>query len=320
MENRLNRILVAIDYSRQSINAAEYISSVIDPLKNAVVLFHVENDHFDIFFDYEESLPRELVDSSQFADWVKIQKRSIDINLERAEKFFLDNGFPKERIEILKKPINKGITRDILAESEKGYNLLVTGKSGVNRIVEGMTGTVTSKLLTRTFHIPLVIVAGSPETRKFILGYDGSNGADKAVEISAGLIRKDIKEMQICHVIRAFSLPLLQATKESDSFNNSYVAEMEEVYIKLRMEKIKPGLQKACDFFVSRGFLYPSVHWSFNKRTASRSRELVDMAGTQNCGSLVLGRRGHSAVKEFFMGRVGKKVVNMAKSIAVWII
>jgi nucleotide-binding universal stress UspA family protein len=55
-------------------------------------------------------------------------------------------------------------------------------------------------------------------------------------------------------------------------------------------------------------------------RSSSRSKALIDMAADQKCDTLVLGRRGHSAVVEFFMGRVGRKAVEMSRNMAVWII
>ncbi|MBU1171398.1 MAG: universal stress protein [Proteobacteria bacterium] len=320
MENKKKTILVTIDHSRQSIDAATYISAMVDPRENIVTLFHVESDLFDIFFDSDDYPSLNLGETSHFSDWMNVQRHSIDENLEMAEKIFLSKDFPKENIRILKQPLTKGITRDILVESQKNYDLLVIGKSGSNWIADGLTGTVTEKLLSRTFHIPLVIIAGTPDTHKVLLGYDGSNGADKAVATSAKLIRSDMSEVQLCHVIRSFNMALAQNTPGYTSFYNTYLPELEEALIKIRREKMEPLLNKACNVFVRHGFVPSTVRWSLINRTASRSQALLDMAKTQECGSLVLGRRGNSAVEEFFMGRVGKKVVQKADSIAVWII
>lgn len=320
MDNNKNTILVAIDHSRQSIDAAAYISAILHPLENVVTLFHVESDLFDIFFDYDDTPPAVLQELSHFSDWMDIQKRAIDDNLEEAEQLFLKMDFPKENIRIVKRPLTKGITRDILDESQKDYDLLVTGKSGAHRTNPEQTGTVTTKLLSRTFHIPLVIVAGTPDTYKVLLGYDGSAGADKAVSTAARLLRQNLSEVQLCHVIRSFNLAMAQNTQEYTSFYNSYLPELEEALIKIRRDKMEPLLTKACDVFVGRGFLPSGVRWSLINRMASRSQALLDMAEKQECGTLILGRRGNSAVEEFFMGRVGKKVVQLAESIAVWII
>ena len=54
--------------------------------------------------------------------------------------------------------------------------------------------------------------------------------------------------------------------------------------------------------------------------TDTRSRCLVNEALDHNYGTIVVGRRGTSMVREFFLGRVGQKVLNMAGRQAVWII
>jgi nucleotide-binding universal stress UspA family protein len=318
MERKRKNILVTVDHSRQSIDAADYISAMLHPLESDVTLFHVESDMLDIFFDDGE-MP-DLSGTSHFSDWMHVQKRSIDDNLEAARQVFMNRDFPETRVRIVKRPLEKGITRDILEESHRGYHLLVTGKSGSNQRSDTLTGTVTSKLLTRTFHIPLVMVAGKPECQKVLVGYDGSAGANKAVDAAAKLLRKNLSEVQICHVVRSFNLALAQNAEAYTSFYNSYLPELEEALIKLRREKMDPLLSGACQAFVSQGFSPDKVRWSMINRSASRSRALLDMAANQDCGTLVLGRRGNSAVEEFFMGRVGKKVVHAAESIAIWII
>lgn len=315
-----NNILVTIDHSQQSINAAAYISAMLHPMENTVTLFHVESDLFDIFFDYDDKPPADLTGSAHFSEWMNVQRHTIDENMEKARRCFLANQFPDEHVRVVKKPLDKGVTRDILAESQNGYALLVTGKSGSNRLSEDLTGTVTAKLLTRTFHIPLVIVSGAPETRKALVGYDGSKGADKAVKTSAALLKKDLDDVQLCHVIRSFNRNMDLGGNADTTFFNSYLPELETSLIRIRKEKMEPLLIKAADEFIMQGFLPSRVHWSMLNRTTSRSKTLLATARTESYGSVILGRKGYSAVEEFFMGRVGKKVVEMAEGVAVWII
>jgi nucleotide-binding universal stress UspA family protein len=46
----------------------------------------------------------------------------------------------------------------------------------------------------------------------------------------------------------------------------------------------------------------------------------VEEARNSSCGTIVMGRRGLSRVEEFFMGRVSKKVLQLAKWNAVWVV
>ena len=314
------RILVAIDHSGQSLDSAAYISRMVHPYQTLVVLFHVESDFFDIFYDYEKNDPVDLPGASHFSDWIDIQKRSIDINLEQAEQLFLRAGFPKKNISIVKRPMLNGIARDILHESQRGYDLLVTGKSGASALAHGLTGTVTSKLMSRTPSIPLVVVAGNPETENVVFGYDGSQGANDAVASAGYILRKDMVSIFLCHVIRTINVSASQFIQEYRSIHHSHLPEIESALTTMRREQMGPKINSACQILVRLGFSPSNIRFSFIDRTTSRSQALITMAKKQPCGTLVVGRRGHSAVEEFFMGRVGRKTVELAVNLAVWII
>jgi nucleotide-binding universal stress UspA family protein len=52
----------------------------------------------------------------------------------------------------------------------------------------------------------------------------------------------------------------------------------------------------------------------------SRAAEILATAREGNYGTVIMGRRGISAVREFIMGRVTTKVLNGAEGLAVWIV
>ncbi len=314
------RILTAIDHSGQSLDSAAYISRMVHPHQTQVVLFHVESDFFDIFYDYDEKDPVNLPGASHFSDWLDIQNRSIDIQLEQAERLFLQQGFPKKNIHIVKQKMLNGVARDILHESQRGYDLLVTGKTGGNVLTHGLTGTVTAKIMSKNPDIPMVIVSGIPETRNVMFGYDGSPGADKAVAAAGTMLRKDLDAILLCHVIRMFNVTASSFIQEYRSLYHSRLPEMEDALSALRREQMGPRMTGALQALVRLGFSPSDIRFSFIDRTISRSHAMVSMGLTHPAGTLVVGRRGHSAVEEFFMGRVGRKAVELSDNLAVWVI
>ncbi len=314
------RILVAIDHSGQSLDSAAYISRMVHPRETVVVLFHVESKLFDIFYDYEEKESVNLPGASHFSDWIDIQNKSIDLQMEQAEHLFLKAGFPKANIRIVKQPMLNGVARDILHEASRGYDLLVTGKSGAGGEGRKPMGTVTSKIMSRASFVSLVVVAGAPETRNAIFGYDGSSGADRAVTLGGKILRKDLDVIFLCHVIRTISVVASNFIQEYRSLSPARLFDMESALSTMRREQMGPKFNAACQILVREGFQPSTIRFSFIDRTTSRSQALIAMAEKHPCGTLVLGRRGHSAVEEFFMGRVGKKSVEMAESLAVWIV
>ena len=52
----------------------------------------------------------------------------------------------------------------------------------------------------------------------------------------------------------------------------------------------------------------------------SRAAAIVEEALKTGCGTIVVGRRGFSQVKDFSMGRVANKVVQIARGHAVWVV
>jgi hypothetical protein len=51
----------------------------------------------------------------------------------------------------------------------------------------------------------------------------------------------------------------------------------------------------------------------------SRAEELYNEANGFRAGTILAGRRGMTSVKAFSMGRVSRKILDMAKNQALWI-
>jgi nucleotide-binding universal stress UspA family protein len=88
----------------------------------------------------------------------------------------------------------------------------------------------------------------------------------------------------------------------------------------MKKETIASPMEEAKRRFGSAGFAEDSIISEIQTGKPSRSQALVDDAEANDFGTIVVGRRGISAVEEFLMGRVSKKVLNTAASSAVWIV
>jgi len=53
---------------------------------------------------------------------------------------------------------------------------------------------------------------------------------------------------------------------------------------------------------------------------ATRSGTIIAQAVSGSCGTIIIGRRGHSGIGEFHMGRVTNKVIQLADRTAVWVV
>ena len=318
MKNGKKRVLIAIDGSVQSLNAAEYVSGIMPPDKTGVVLYHVDSEIMDLYFDVEDKPDTEALEKASYKDWFAMRKKHIETRLEKTRNQFIEKGFSGKDVEIITREITIGVTRDIIEESRRGYDLLVVGKTGTRCITGIPTGSVTAKLVSKVFHIPLVVVEGRPDTRQILAGYDGSQGSIDALKGLASLINGD-KQIMLCHVVRSMNLLAGDFDFSSNSFDQAYCPEFEIIRVMNQKTAIEKSIKKQKDWLISAGIPENNVQTCLVEGYDSRSLALVEKAKKEGYGTLVLGRRGHSVVLEFFIGRVGRKVIQMSDSMAVWI-
>ncbi|MBW2514201.1 MAG: universal stress protein [Deltaproteobacteria bacterium] len=68
------------------------------------------------------------------------------------------------------------------------------------------------------------------------------------------------------------------------------------------------------------GFKPKSISTKILMGKSSRAKAIADEARQYDFGTIVMGRKGRSRVREFFIGRVTNKVIHMARDRSVWII
>ena len=71
---------------------------------------------------------------------------------------------------------------------------------------------------------------------------------------------------------------------------------------------------------VDLGFKPNQISTQLISGVASRARAIATEAKQNGYGTIVLGRRGHSRVRDFFIGRVTNKVLHIARDRTIWIV
>jgi len=62
------------------------------------------------------------------------------------------------------------------------------------------------------------------------------------------------------------------------------------------------------------------VSTQIGEKAITRAGTIVDSAKQEDFGTIVMGRRGHSHFRDFFIGRVANKVIHMVRDRTVWVI
>ncbi|MBP8645550.1 MAG: universal stress protein [Syntrophobacteraceae bacterium] len=123
----------------------------------------------------------------------------------------------------------------------------------------------------------------------------------------------EMAEVILCHVVRSFlpgfgHLPF-QLEKE-----------VEEQLMKGLNQKITGMLDAYGECLEKAGVEAQRIEKICRIGSYSLSAEILDVARQKACGTIIMGRRGISAVREFLMGRVTSRVLSGAEGLAVWIV
>ena len=217
-------------------------------------------------------------------------------------------GFPDSAVTVTVQELRSGVARDILAESHKDYHAVVCGRTGANPFEEFVLGGVAKKILDRMVHVPLCLVGARANPGHVLLALDGSNGSFDAVDFVAETLGRATR-VELFHALRGFRMfvrdpgGLVTEDREQEWLDRY---EMEDVFERARERLMAAGVGTVSSKLV--------------KGVASRAGAIVGEAREGRFGTVVLGRRGHSAVADFSIGRVADKVVQMARDRAVWIV
>ncbi len=303
MDKDGGRILLAVDGSDQAFEAVRYVSQLFPPNRIEAVLFHVMSEVPEGFWDVEKS-PAFKHKLASIAAWAMREKAAIQEFMERARQLLLDRGVPADAVSVKIEQRKKGIARDIIAESQRGYDAVVVGRLGKSHLKDLVWGSVSNKLIGRLINVPVCVVGGAPQVGKILVALDTSEEATKALDYAGTMVEITECEITLLHVIRGFESWTVDAREELQKAERTGETLLEEAVGRLE----RAGLDR------------DRISTKIRTGAASRAEAIVEEARNGDCGTIIMGRRGLSRVEEFFMGRVSKKVLQLAKWMAVWVV
>ncbi len=306
------KILVAVDCSNESTSAVNYVAKMMPPAQTEVTLFHVFNKVPEAFWDIEKNRESDL-----WMDKIKALEeehgRTVRSCMKKAQQTFLDNNFREQFLTIEVQNRVRGIARDILAESKRGYDMLVLGGTGTSQLNGVPIGSVANKVLGMLSSLPICVVSGSPNVRNIMVAMDGSESSMRAVDYLCASLNGFKRGIFLFHAMRRIGFP------ESSTLKTNPFQEIEKAVWEDTRKLIEPTMEKAKAQLANAG-LNDDISLRIVTGVPSRAKALIEEAQKANCGSIIVGRTGISRVEDFNIGRVCQKVLHRAKDIAVWIV
>jgi nucleotide-binding universal stress UspA family protein len=240
-----------------------------------------------------------------------MQKRKvIQEYMDKAQQILLRSGFSQDAVTVNIHNRKKGIARDIIKEAKENYSCVVVGRKGMSTYKEIVVGSVATKIIEKLSFLPVLMIGRIPLDEKILVAIDSSENAMRAVEYVATTLGGFDFNVTLLHVIRGVSY---FQPEVPDLF-------LPKVHIEAAEKEIIPVFDKAKRCLTDAGFKSDQITTKIISDAYSRAEAIVQEARAGDYGTIVLGRRGLSRVKEFFMGRVGKKVIQTIRNRAVWVI
>ncbi len=153
-----NRLLVAFDDSENAMRAVEFIAKYFTT-DHKVTLFNVLPDSAVLCaMNSPELTPYFLSQKSSFCVLEDKKRDLINEAMRQAVGKLVAAGFDKKNIETKIENRRIGIARDLIAESQSGYDVVILGRRGLSGIKEFLIGSVSQKVLHSVKGVSVMIV------------------------------------------------------------------------------------------------------------------------------------------------------------------
>ena len=152
------KILVAFDDSENAMRAVEFVAKNLNTASHVTLLSIVQDTASLCEMNSPELIPYFKSQQSNFCLIEDKKKELVEKAMAKAKDMLLGAGFDIKSIELKISPKNRGVARDIIEESQSGYDILVLGRRGLSGIKEFFLGSISQKVFSMSKDISVIIV------------------------------------------------------------------------------------------------------------------------------------------------------------------
>jgi len=311
-EDLQKMIVVPVDGSENALKSLDYINLLFGPEHNIkTTLFYVMPRLPPILVEEIKKSKESLMKMQD------IESRNTEMAqrlLKAAKDRLLDMGFTKATVEAVFREVEVGIARDIVhwSEKKKADAVFITTR-GRSRLETFFMGEIAAKVLEYCRVCPVWMLKGSIRYKHVLVAVDNSKNALRAAEHAGFMLSGTDVRITIFHSKRDVRRFISQAVL--DEF-----PEVQKYWRHKAGEEIVPFMQKAKDLLLAAGLEEAQITSKVIDGSRSAAADILDEAQNSDAGTVILGLRGYSGVKDYTMGSVTRKVLNQAKDMTVSII
>jgi len=312
MEDLTKSIVVPLDGSKNSLRSLDYINLIYGPSHNLeVTLIHILPSLPPILTD------KKLTDKKTRTRLKSIEKKNEEVAeqiLSEAKNILLNKDFNEERIKTCYQKRGITVTQDICNwASIKQVDTILLTKRGRTEIKSLFMGEVSTRIVEYRRNNPVWILEGCIDSKNVLVCVDNSENALRAVDHAGFMLSGTDCHITIFHTMKHLSrfVPM-QVLEEA--------GDLEKLWRNKAGKEIAPCIKKAREILLKAGLSEEQITTKVTEGSRSAADDILKEVQDNDHGTIVLGRRGLSAVKEFFMGSVTTSVLNRAVSLAIWIV
>ncbi len=306
------KILVAMDGLYCSLNEIHYLSRIFanhDDISVHLVSI-VSSGSLPAGSDWMEDADKMNMLSSAARKRLLLAKKH-----QREETgHLLRNGFTEEQVSGTVRLSRTDAAFDLIFEARKGkYDALLVGRRGLGRLQEIVLGSVTRTILEKCFDMPIWVIDGKIDSRRFLVSVDGTRHALRAVD-HLSFILENVAEAEI---ILYHSKAWLKEKKPVDleKFNEIWGKDWCDTHL-TRPDHVFHGPEQ---ILRENGFDMEKIKRVEESKGLEPARDIFLQVRDNDIGTVVMGRRGPEDPKNI-LGGVSERVLHTVNDVAVWLV
>ena len=247
----------------------------------------------------------------------KVEAKNVQLAeqiLSRAKEALLDKGFKQDRIKAVYRRKQIGIARDICnwADSKRVDALMITTR-GRTRLADFFFGEVSRRVMEYCPESPTWMLDPVVRKKGVLLCVDNSENALRAVDHVGFMLSGTECPLVLFHTKRKLKRFVPEEILKE-------APELEALWKDVDGEKFAPFLEKAKEILFQAGITKEQLTVKIVDGSKNPASDIKRAAHRYDCGTIVLGRRGLTGIKELVMGSVTRKILQDFSSMAVWIV
>ena len=306
-------IVVPVDGSENALKSLDYINRIFGSKhKLRLSLVHILPKLPSILVK-ENRKTRETVDQLR-----EIEKRNSQVAeriLTDAKERLTEIGFAKKTVEAVFRNIEVGVAQDICswAENNKKADAIFISSRGRSRLEAFFTGEIANKVLEYVKVCPVWLIKGTVKSKNVLLAVENSENAMRAVEHAGFMLAGTNVNLTVFHSkrdLRRFAPK--EVLQEFPGVQKFWQKKAEDV--------IAPYMKKAREMLIQAGHAENLISVKLVDGSRSAAKDILEEAEENAIGTIILGRKGSSSVKDYSFGSTTKKVIDRASDMAVCIV